>query len=299
MDLIKIGKYISEKRKALGLTQKQLAEKIGMSDKSVSKWERGVCLPDVSVYLELCEILGIHINEFLAGEDLKEEHMIKQSEDNLLQVAKESKDRQKHLKKIVLALAACILFSVILLGIALARIPRRPQNYIEAFSRDSAEMKTAELLSETDGTLLFRYSADEGLKEFTLFTYQYRSGKLEKKETAVHLSYEEASDPTQGILALVPDYKNFTVKIIVTDHSAKYSTEISLLEDVENRAYLARSWVQIEERTPIQYNTEQGFAALIYDENEISALPIHQIAANEHGTGNDYVWYFSLQFGTE
>ena len=99
MDLIKIGKYISEKRKALGLTQKQLAEKIGMSDKSVSKWERGVCLPDVSVYLELCEILGIHINEFLAGEDLKEEHMIKQSEDNLLQVAKESKDRQKHLKK--------------------------------------------------------------------------------------------------------------------------------------------------------------------------------------------------------
>lgn len=104
--------------------------------------------------------------------------MIKQSEDNLLQVAKESKDRQKHLKKIVLALAACILFSVILLGIALARIPRRPQNYIETFSRDSAEMKTAELLSETDGTLLFRYSADEGLKEFTLFTYQYRSGKF-------------------------------------------------------------------------------------------------------------------------
>ena len=48
MDLVKIGKYISEKRKNLGMTQKQLAEKIGMSDKSVSKWERGICLPDVS-----------------------------------------------------------------------------------------------------------------------------------------------------------------------------------------------------------------------------------------------------------
>ena len=58
MDLIKIGKYIACKRKSLGMTQKQLAEKIGMSDKSVSKWERGICLPDVSVYLELCEILG-------------------------------------------------------------------------------------------------------------------------------------------------------------------------------------------------------------------------------------------------
>ena len=57
MDLIKIGKYIAEKRKALGLTQKQLAEQLGMSDKSVSKWERGICLPDVSVYMELCGIL--------------------------------------------------------------------------------------------------------------------------------------------------------------------------------------------------------------------------------------------------
>ena len=50
MDLVKIGKYIAEKRKALGLTQRQVAEKLGMSDKSVSKWERGICLPDVSVY---------------------------------------------------------------------------------------------------------------------------------------------------------------------------------------------------------------------------------------------------------
>ena len=49
MDLIKIGKYIASKRKSLGMTQKQLAEKLGMSDKSVSKWERGVCLPDVSL----------------------------------------------------------------------------------------------------------------------------------------------------------------------------------------------------------------------------------------------------------
>ena len=56
MDQIKIGKYIAEKRKPLELTQLQLAEKLGMSNKSVSKWERGVCLPDVSVYTKLCDI---------------------------------------------------------------------------------------------------------------------------------------------------------------------------------------------------------------------------------------------------
>ncbi len=65
MNLQKTGMYLAQKRKELGLTQKQLAEKLGMSDKSVSKWERGICLPDVSVYIELCNILGITINEFL------------------------------------------------------------------------------------------------------------------------------------------------------------------------------------------------------------------------------------------
>ena len=59
MDLIRIGQYIAGKRKALGLTQKQLAEKLGVSDKSVSKWERGVCLPDVSA-LPLCAAVHRH-----------------------------------------------------------------------------------------------------------------------------------------------------------------------------------------------------------------------------------------------
>ena len=59
MDLVKIGKYIAEKRKEKGMTQKQLAEKLNMSDKSVSKWERGICLPDAAVYMEICEILEI------------------------------------------------------------------------------------------------------------------------------------------------------------------------------------------------------------------------------------------------
>ena len=99
-----IGKHIAEKRKALGLTQKQLAHKLNMSDKSVSKWERGICLPDVSVYLELCEILDMSINEFLAGEEIPAEKLAEKSADNLLQVTKDSKNRQKFLKRIIAAL---------------------------------------------------------------------------------------------------------------------------------------------------------------------------------------------------
>ena len=100
VDLIKIGKYIAGKRKELGLTQKQVAEKLGMSDKSVSKWERGVCLPDVSVYFELCQILGISINEFLAGEDIEQEDLGKKSEENILGIASESKRKQNSERKI-------------------------------------------------------------------------------------------------------------------------------------------------------------------------------------------------------
>lgn len=58
-------------RNIKGLTQEQVAEVIGISRQSYSKWEQGICLPDVSVYVELCEILGISLNEFLAGEDIE------------------------------------------------------------------------------------------------------------------------------------------------------------------------------------------------------------------------------------
>ena len=113
MDLNKIGKYIAEKRKNQGLTQKQLADKLNMSDKSVSKWERGVCLPDVSIYAELCHILNISINEFLAGEDIRDEDIIKQSEDNLIQVTRDSNHKQKNLKRIIRVLFVLLIVAVL------------------------------------------------------------------------------------------------------------------------------------------------------------------------------------------
>ena len=103
MDQKKIGKYIAEKRKDLGLTQLQLAEKLNMSDKSVSKWERGVCLPDVSVYTKLCGTLGISLNEFLAGEDLTEMEIVTKSEETIISIATDS----KRSRRITNCLVAC------------------------------------------------------------------------------------------------------------------------------------------------------------------------------------------------
>ena len=68
MDQIKTGKFIAERRRAKHLTQRELAEKLLVSDKTVSKWETGKGLPEVSLMMPLCEILGINVNELLSGE---------------------------------------------------------------------------------------------------------------------------------------------------------------------------------------------------------------------------------------
>lgn len=90
MDQVKIGKLIAECRKAKKLTQAQLAERLGVTDKSVSKWENGVCLPDVSLYKKICKILGITLNEFFSGERLTDETFKETADDNLLNALENS-----------------------------------------------------------------------------------------------------------------------------------------------------------------------------------------------------------------
>ena len=68
MDQIKIGRFIADCRKQSGFTQMQLSERLGITDKAISKWERGIVMPDSSIMLTLCEILGISVNELLRGE---------------------------------------------------------------------------------------------------------------------------------------------------------------------------------------------------------------------------------------
>ena len=68
MDQIKIGKFISKKRKENNITQSNLAEKLGISDRAVSKWENGMCMPDAGNIPELCKILNITINDLFSGE---------------------------------------------------------------------------------------------------------------------------------------------------------------------------------------------------------------------------------------
>ena len=95
MNQLKIGRLIAECRKKKNLTQLQLAEKLNITDKAISKWERGIAMPDTSIMLELCEILGITVNELLSGERTMADNQEKKNEELLLAMAKEMERKNK------------------------------------------------------------------------------------------------------------------------------------------------------------------------------------------------------------
>ena len=95
MDQLKIGKFIAECRKQKQLTQLQLADKLGITDKAISKWERGIAMPDTSIMLELCDILCITVNELLNGEMINMENSNEKNEQLLLDMAKELETKNK------------------------------------------------------------------------------------------------------------------------------------------------------------------------------------------------------------
>ena len=119
MDLIKIGKFIADCRKEKNLTQSELAEKLGITDRAISKWENGNCLPDAGKMLELCGILGITVNELLSGEKINMNDYQKKSEELLVELARrEEKKNKKLLANMYVMTITAVVFYIALVGLA-------------------------------------------------------------------------------------------------------------------------------------------------------------------------------------
>ena len=97
MNQQKIGKFIAERRKIIGLTQMQLAEKLMITDRAVSKWERGLSLPDSAIMLRLCSLLEITVNDLLSGEVVTMENYNKELENKLIEMVKQKEKADKRL----------------------------------------------------------------------------------------------------------------------------------------------------------------------------------------------------------
>ena len=119
MDQVKIGKFIAECRKKENLTQMQLAEKLNITDRAVSKWETGKSLPDSSIMLQLCNVLKITVNDLLSGEVITMDNYNKEMENKILEMIKQKEESDKRLlmlEWVIGILSLIVLFVPIIIG---------------------------------------------------------------------------------------------------------------------------------------------------------------------------------------
>jgi len=125
MNQIKIGKFIAECRKKNNLTQMQLAEKLNITDRAISKWENGKSMPDSGIMLDLCNELKITVNELLSGEVIKMEDYKKQAEENLLKIEKEKEEKDRQLLKleVVIGFISSLTFLILIFVASYIEMP--------------------------------------------------------------------------------------------------------------------------------------------------------------------------------
>ena len=123
MDQVKIGKFIAQCRRKANYTQMQLAEKLGITDRAISKWETGKSLPDSSIMLELCGTLGITVNDLLSGEVVKVDNYNKNLENNLLEMVKQKEEADKRLLKLEIALVIIAVLPLLAAAVIVGIVP--------------------------------------------------------------------------------------------------------------------------------------------------------------------------------
>ncbi len=162
MDQLKIGKFIAECRKKANLTQMQLAEKLGITDKAISKWERGVSMPDTSIMLELCDILCVSVNELLSGEKINMENNNQKNEQLLLDMAKELETKNKTIWSSMWAIMI-VSMTALIAGIFIAAflIPEGVWQLAEHFGVSHSFMEKAIKTHENNGNIVPRELYEE------------------------------------------------------------------------------------------------------------------------------------------
>jgi transcriptional regulator with XRE-family HTH domain len=297
MDQIKIGKYIADKRKALGLTQVELAEKLGMSNKSVSKWERGVCLPDVSVYEDLCGVLGISLNEFIAGEDLGLEDVVPQSEKNLIDVSQDSVQRRRKLRKIMALLLAVLILLGGIFGWFLYKEGYFLGAHIRPYDPNSAEYKVASMIAAQNSPFLYEYTAPDTCRNVTFTVYEYHKEQLLDEPLTVE---SNLSDEKSGSLAVVQDIRHGELKLIAASDTGEASGTVENNREIREAMSVSAAWTGIDEILKIEPDKEYPLCAFYSSGGEVSCYPVEMAIPNEKDLdANEYTLLVTVRFGTE
>lgn len=295
MDTVKIGKYIAQKRKNLGLTQRDIAEQLGMSDKSISKWERGVCLPDVSVYMELCRIIGISLNEFIAGEDIEQVELQEKSEQNILDVTKDGNYKKRRLKAII-AVLVCICVAVTSLsGYLLWKRFHVETNYIEPFDENSAEMRILKLV-DAGPFVLYKFSTDKNISQATVMITCYEKGEKKYKHDVMTYGFksDNVSDRANTVDSVLKvssendsNEKNDWISVTIDEGKATFEL---IEDDVELTGYMC-AWADEKEHVDIVKGEEIEFLRISYGMDHVEAIMPGASIGN-----NEYMYSLSVRF---
>ena len=303
MDQIKIGRFIAQKRKDAGLTQVQLAEKLGVTDKSVSKWERGICLPDVSLYQRLCGELGMTLNEFFAGETIDKSEIEARSEENILGVARDGSNKRNKLKKIILVLS--IALAVLAAGTIFAVHFIKEQgyfmnNYVRAYDLNDSEATMKTILSGNDADAqLFKYDVEDSYKSLTIDMDVYEKGKLVKSEGEMEIPFEDPAD-RKGIIAITGNHETGEAVITVATSGGTMASvsNVTLMDKKDMAQEGGYCWTSITDPADVVSDQSIPITAFYQSENELYALSPDMVADSYEETGSevDHTMLFTCKF---
>ena len=197
------------------------------------------------------------------------------------------------MKCILVFIFICV---VSVIGFTIYRL-KKPQNYISPVAKDSIEMQTAELFAGSDGAFVYKFITTDKYKKLKLHIYRYESGKLSDQDK-VEMGFEDSGSPKSGEIVMVPDFDNYVIKLIISGDGNKLSTEIPILEKVEDREYYGRAATEIKNVVDVKYNEQQPLIAFVYDSDEMSVPTLDDFINSQIDflSKNDYVYYVAFEF---
>lgn len=302
MDQAKIGQYIAEKRRELGMTQADLGAELGVGDKAVSKWERGKSMPDVSAFPQLCKTLGISVNELFAGEDIPTEEIAHKSEENIIGIIRKNAENIKWSKGIIVAL------TIMLVGLAVFMIVKANQNgefmssYIDTFDKDSTENTFANLFNDKNYAVNPIVISDE-FDEITISTNVIKNGKIVEQVDSFTHPNDDKKREWKGTAGFCYDSEHNEITLALSGSGSTCNVTRDLDEYIGNVSERKSGFTTIgpecrTRRTELKKGEPKALFAISFDEDGYCSGGNFGSYLNEPSTlkNNDWVFVYAVEY---
>ena len=304
MDIMKIGAFIKSQRTEINLTQKELAEKIGCTDKAISRWETGKGMPDSSFLVPLADILGITVNELLTGEKIPEEAFTQKSEDNLVSAVEKTEEAVKKSKTVKFFLVIAVIFCIfsILFLIKTVIDKQNTVTYVGDFGTKN-RIAVTELLIELDSHNSY-FSENTVCTDVDIILDSY--GNFKSAEIKMN---DESMHEYINLVLLSPSEQPEQLSYIITKKYNYYSTEDGILysdlcDFLKNEDFIesAKNYSEIESFDEF-YITGTSTLYFNFDGNGNTGFATQHLFANDEfkKVSNDYGMngkYYEIGVGT-